>query len=209
MKTGNVFLALAVASLLGAAGYGLYRVGMNRGMKMADPAPRAAPAVGGLQATARYRQESPLLARPDGAGTEVRQARQVALHGHAAGSGLRRRRWRRRQGHDQPARAAEPGRAYGRGNEGHAGNSGRSGGYRRLQRARSWRSCRRAATASSRSCTYGRRSTPCARVSRWPNCMSPNGSRRRKNISPCEAHGRHPTGSAAWMAPVNACVWWA
>jgi hypothetical protein len=33
-----------------------------------------------------------LLARPDGAGPALRQARQVALHGHAAGAGVRRQR---------------------------------------------------------------------------------------------------------------------
>ncbi|MEK6212018.1 MAG: efflux RND transporter periplasmic adaptor subunit [Pseudomonadota bacterium] len=50
MKTRNLVLALAVASLLGAAGYGLYWVGMNRGMKMADPASgAAAPAGSGVQ----------------------------------------------------------------------------------------------------------------------------------------------------------------
>lgn len=45
MKIRHFVLALAAVALLGAAGYGLYWVGMNRGMKMADPAPGvAAPA---------------------------------------------------------------------------------------------------------------------------------------------------------------------
>src|SRR6267378_1701971 len=39
MKIRHFVLALAAVALLGAAGYGLYWVGMNRGMKMADPAP--------------------------------------------------------------------------------------------------------------------------------------------------------------------------
>ena len=34
MKTSNVVLALSAVSLLGAAGYGLYWVGMDRGMKI-------------------------------------------------------------------------------------------------------------------------------------------------------------------------------
>ena len=37
MKGRNLILALAAAILLGAAGYGLYSAGMNRGMKMAEP----------------------------------------------------------------------------------------------------------------------------------------------------------------------------
>ena len=42
------------------------------------------------------RQEGSLLARPDGAGPEIRQARQVAVHGHGAGAGLCRSGRRRR-----------------------------------------------------------------------------------------------------------------
>jgi Cu(I)/Ag(I) efflux system membrane fusion protein len=49
MKTRNLILALAVASLLGAAGYGLYWVGMNRGMKITESTPGLAPAGGGPQ----------------------------------------------------------------------------------------------------------------------------------------------------------------
>ena len=37
MKGRNLILALAAAIFLGAAGYGLYSAGMNRGMKMAEP----------------------------------------------------------------------------------------------------------------------------------------------------------------------------
>ena len=51
MKTRNLILALAAASLLGAAGYGLYWVGMNRGMKITESTPGAAPAGGGSQQT--------------------------------------------------------------------------------------------------------------------------------------------------------------
>jgi len=51
MKTRNLIRALAVASLLGAAGYGLYWVGMNRGMKITESTPGAAPAGGGSQQT--------------------------------------------------------------------------------------------------------------------------------------------------------------
>jgi len=49
MKTRNLILALAVASLLGATGYGLYWVGMNRGMKITESTPGVAPAGGGPQ----------------------------------------------------------------------------------------------------------------------------------------------------------------
>ncbi|MBI3530221.1 MAG: efflux RND transporter periplasmic adaptor subunit [Betaproteobacteria bacterium] len=42
MKTRNLLLAVAAAGLLGAIGYGLYEVGMNRGMQMGDPTPSAA-----------------------------------------------------------------------------------------------------------------------------------------------------------------------
>ncbi len=48
MKPRNLLLTLAGAGLLAAAGYGLYRVGMNEGMKTASPASGAvAPASGG------------------------------------------------------------------------------------------------------------------------------------------------------------------
>ena len=47
MKTKNLILALAAAGLLGAAGYGLYWVGMNQGMKMVSPASGAAVPAGG------------------------------------------------------------------------------------------------------------------------------------------------------------------
>ena len=38
MKTRNLIVALAAAGILGVTGYGLYRVGMDRGMKTAAPA---------------------------------------------------------------------------------------------------------------------------------------------------------------------------
>ncbi len=46
MKIGHFVLGFAVVGVLGAAGYGLYRVGMDRGMKTAAP-----PAAGGAQST--------------------------------------------------------------------------------------------------------------------------------------------------------------
>ena len=50
MKTRNLLLALVVAGLLGVAGFGLYSVGMDKGMKMASPASDAvAPAGGSAQ----------------------------------------------------------------------------------------------------------------------------------------------------------------
>ncbi len=51
MKPRNFVLALAAASLLGAAGYGLYWVGMNRGMKMGDPTSGPIAAGGNAQTT--------------------------------------------------------------------------------------------------------------------------------------------------------------
>jgi len=51
MKTRNLILALAAVSLLGAAGYGLYWVGMNRGMKITELTPGTAPAGGGSEQT--------------------------------------------------------------------------------------------------------------------------------------------------------------
>ena len=47
MKTRTVIAALVAAALLGATGYGLYRVGMDRGMKMASPPSGAAAPEGG------------------------------------------------------------------------------------------------------------------------------------------------------------------
>src|SRR5258708_38850268 len=54
MKIRHFVLALAAVALLGVAGYGRYWVGMNRGMKMADPAPgvTAPAAAGAHQASA-------------------------------------------------------------------------------------------------------------------------------------------------------------
>src|SRR6266850_436047 len=54
MKIRHFVLALAAVAILGVAGYGLYWVGMNRGMKMADPAPgvTATAAAGAQQANA-------------------------------------------------------------------------------------------------------------------------------------------------------------
>ena len=50
MKARTLSLAIAAAILLGAIGYGFYSVGMNRGMKMADPASAGmAPAGDGAQ----------------------------------------------------------------------------------------------------------------------------------------------------------------
>jgi Cu(I)/Ag(I) efflux system membrane fusion protein len=50
MKTRIFIIALAAAGLLGAAGYGLYWVGMSRGMKMSSPpAGSAAPNAGSPQ----------------------------------------------------------------------------------------------------------------------------------------------------------------
>lgn len=50
MSTRNYVLGLAAASFIGAAGYGLYWFGMDRGMKMAGSATGAVPADGGRQA---------------------------------------------------------------------------------------------------------------------------------------------------------------
>ncbi len=47
MTTKRLLLALAALGLLGAAGYGLYSIGMDRGMKMASPSPGAVMPAGG------------------------------------------------------------------------------------------------------------------------------------------------------------------
>src|SRR5438552_575716 len=39
MNSRNLILALSVVGLVGAAGYGVYRLGMNRGMQMTGTAP--------------------------------------------------------------------------------------------------------------------------------------------------------------------------
>src|SRR5436190_15790267 len=44
MKNKSLTLALAVAAVIGAGGYGLYQLGMNRGMQMSAPASNAASA---------------------------------------------------------------------------------------------------------------------------------------------------------------------
>ena len=49
MKTRNLIVALAAAGLLGVTGYGLYRAGMDRGMKLAEPAGGAGSASDGSQ----------------------------------------------------------------------------------------------------------------------------------------------------------------
>ena len=140
MKLKPLSIGLAAAGLLGAAGYGLYAMGMNRGMGMATaPASASGGASNGSDAglAAEHRrgrgghapshrlghqgrrgrprdgQEGPLLPRPDGAGQQVREAGQVAVHGHDVGARLCRWRQRRQQGHGQPAHPAEPGRAHG------------------------------------------------------------------------------------------------
>lgn len=47
MKNKNILLALVAAGLVGAGGYGLYRIGMNQGMKVAAPASNATQSGGG------------------------------------------------------------------------------------------------------------------------------------------------------------------
>ncbi|WP_442947175.1 efflux RND transporter periplasmic adaptor subunit, partial [Noviherbaspirillum sp.] len=49
MNTKKLFLALLAAGVIGSGGYGLYWLGMNQGMKMAGPAPTAAPPTGSEQ----------------------------------------------------------------------------------------------------------------------------------------------------------------
>jgi len=51
MKTRNLILSLAAAGFLGVTGYGLYRAGMDRGMKTAEPSGGAKSASGSSQPT--------------------------------------------------------------------------------------------------------------------------------------------------------------
>ena len=46
MNSKNLILALIVAGALGAAGYGVYRLGLNRGMQMTDGAAAASASAG-------------------------------------------------------------------------------------------------------------------------------------------------------------------
>ncbi len=48
MKSKNIILAAVAAAVVSAAGYGLYRTGMNQGMQMAAPASNAAPSAGAM-----------------------------------------------------------------------------------------------------------------------------------------------------------------
>ena len=47
MKARTLGVVLGIAGVIGAAGYGLYSVGMSRGMQMASPEPSAAQSANG------------------------------------------------------------------------------------------------------------------------------------------------------------------
>jgi Cu(I)/Ag(I) efflux system membrane fusion protein len=52
MKNKKIIIALATAGILGAGGYGLYRLGMNQGMQMATPAAGSPAPAGNAQRSA-------------------------------------------------------------------------------------------------------------------------------------------------------------
>ena len=123
-----------------------------------------------------------VLARPDGPRAAVRQARQVALHGHAARSGLCRQRAVERRAGERGG-AAEPRHPL------------RHGPSRRRCPRRSTRSarcsstnvatsrCRRASPATSSASPCARRWSACARARRWRRCSLRTGSGRRTSSS--------------------------
>mgnify|MGYP003671958157 CR=1 FL=1 len=123
--------------------------GRRRGVHLLDaPAGAAGPAgqlpdlrhaTGQARRSAHREGRAAVLVRPDAARPALRPARQVALHGHATGAEIcRRRRCRhtgRRGGDDRPAHGAEPGHAH-RGGEGrHFSAAGRGHRQRRCGRA--------------------------------------------------------------------------
>ena len=129
MKRTQLVIALvaASASLLAAGGF-------YAGRAHAARRTTSTAAAAGSRRVGR-RAQGALLARPDGAGPALRQAGQVAVHGHAARAGLCRRGQRLgREG--QPDRPAEPRHPHG------------SGAARPTCRRRSTRSARCSSTSA-------------------------------------------------------------
>ena len=110
MKRQQLLGGLVIVGLIAGSGFGIYRVGMQRGMTMASSAsntttsdvPAQAGAIPqsvaeGEDATRRHItagiKAGTVLPRPHGAGQQVRQARQVPLHGHDAGVSVCRWGW--------------------------------------------------------------------------------------------------------------------
>jgi hypothetical protein len=200
MKARTIVVALIVAGLTRAAGYALYRAGMQRGMQMAAPAFVRTCAAGERPQKAGdidpgYRQESPLLARSHDAWPAIRQAGQVAVHGHAARPGLRGRGGPRGCRNHQSARPAEPGHTYRRGSV-----ASRSTPAMEAVGSVAYNE-RDVAVVQARVDGYVekapravRLSTRCARARRSQNSMRPTGSPPRKSIYRSAHDGRWPRG---------------
>jgi len=66
MKSKHLLIVLTGVIVIGAAGYGVYRFGISRGMQMAGTASSA-------PAGAQKAGDADPTTRPDGAGAEIRQ----------------------------------------------------------------------------------------------------------------------------------------
>ena len=164
LKTTLAAVALLLAGL--AAGWALSQ--WRSGAAHDGPA-----AAAGAASAAHRRAQGAVLVRPDVADAEVRQARQVAVHGHAAGGKVRRRRRYRQRGparHQHLAAGAAVARCACRGGrEARAvvgDRGGRHGGAQRArrehravarQRLRRTRLRPRAGRCSRGRCAAGRR----------------------------------------------------
>ena len=188
MNGRNLTLALIVAAAPSApAAMALYRFGLDRGMQMADVRERR------RRRLHRRARSGPAMSIPPPA-RKCCTGTTRWCPGRNSTSPANRLSWicnwcrsmrtaaATKAGRDQPARAAEPRHAHRRSHAAARSRGGRGGRQRRLQRARRRAWCRRAPTASSSGSMCARRSTRCARASRWPSSTFPTGSRRRKNI---------------------------
>ncbi len=133
VKLAAVVTAVVVAAVAGAGGYWFG----TRNAPVTNAAPTAAaPAAG---SDGHGGTQGSLLARPDGARAEVRQARQEPLHGHGPRARVRGRGVGRRGRRDQRAAAAELRRAHRGGEGGHARDRIHRRRRRRHRRARARR----------------------------------------------------------------------
>ena len=140
------------------------------------------------------RAQGAVLVRPDGADAEVRQARQVAVHGHAAGAALRRRRRRRRRHAGTLAVSTQAQQALGlrlATVEKRADRRGASTPWARCSSTSATSaSCRRAPPASSSASTRARRATWSPPARRWSTCSNPEWLGAQQEYLAVKAHRR-------------------